>query len=426
MRVSNQPAQPTALKQSENKVEPKPAAGSEKVPEHALLVYDDEKYAKELMDLKLMLKNVYRQNVELESHVRQVESKKRDKESEFDRITMEKKIVLNNRSGKLETLNNAQSAAAGKITMAQRMMQQIPEYEKSVKEKERPLESLVKKFERNGYTVEQAFNLFDDNGDGLLTAKEVRAGFRDQEILQVLDSEIDALVKAIDKDANGMVSLQEWVATLQPKLDVEKDFRQIMCNVNIDDPIDLEEKALDLKFRTSRLESELMVLRKANGDIGNRVRGNIGKNLQHVKMTDKIKSLEDKLTAKQEEAKLEKLALEDKIKQGLMAKDQVYQDFYEIQRLKEREENEHSMKLEQAQSHLNTLDYKVAEVTQLITMLTNEKIDYDQNISRMKVKLVTMSQQEQALDKEIEQILGRAIDGKDLRLLYELDLMMLN
>lgn len=63
-------------------------------------------------------------------------------------------------------------------------------------------------------------------------------------------------------------------------------------------------------------------------------------------MADKVKSLEDKLTAKQEETKLEKLALEDKIKSGLMAKDEVYQEFYEIQRLKEREENEHSMKLE--------------------------------------------------------------------------------
>jgi hypothetical protein len=48
------------------------------------------------------------------------------------------------------------------------------------------------------------------------------------------------------------------------------------------------------------------------------------------------------------------------------------------------------------------LDYKVAEVNQLITMITNEKIDYDQNISRMKVKMVSMSEQEQALDKEIE------------------------
>lgn len=134
-------------------------------------MYDNEKYAKELMDLKLMLKNVYHQNVELEAHVKQVESKKRDKEAEFDRISMEKKVVLNNRSGKLETLNSDPSA--GRITMAKKMME-IPDYEKGVKEKEGPLETLVKKFERNGYTVEQAFNLFDDNGDGLLTAKEVR------------------------------------------------------------------------------------------------------------------------------------------------------------------------------------------------------------------------------------------------------------
>lgn len=104
------------------------------------------------MDLKLMLRNVYHQNVELESHVKQVESKKREKEAEFDRITMEKKIVLNNRSGKLETLNT-DSQSAGRITMAKKMMQ-IPDYEKGVKEKEAPLESLVKKFERNGYTVE--------------------------------------------------------------------------------------------------------------------------------------------------------------------------------------------------------------------------------------------------------------------------------
>ena len=85
--------------------------------------------------------------------MKQVESKKRDKESEFDRITMEKKVVLNNRSGKLETLNADSQKSAGRITMAKQMMQ-IPDYEKGVKEKETPLETLVKKFERNGYTVE--------------------------------------------------------------------------------------------------------------------------------------------------------------------------------------------------------------------------------------------------------------------------------
>jgi hypothetical protein len=106
----------------------------------------------------------------------------------------------------------------------------------------------------------------------LLTSKEVRAGFRDQE-LDALDTEIDALVVAIDKDSNGVVSLSEWVTVLSPKLEVEKDFRAIMANVDIDDPIDLEEKSLDLRFRTKALEQELMLLRKTNGGLGNRVRG---------------------------------------------------------------------------------------------------------------------------------------------------------
>ena len=44
----------------------------------------------------------------------------------------------------------------------------------------------------------------------------------------------------------------------------------------------------------------------------------------------------------------------------------------------------------------------MAEVTQLITMLTNERIEYESNISQMKVKLVSMSEQESGLDKEIE------------------------
>ena len=46
-----------------------------------------------------------------------------------------------------------------------------------------------------------------------------------------------------------MVTLKEWVDILKPQLDAEKDYRAIMSNVDIDDPIDLEEKALDLRYR---------------------------------------------------------------------------------------------------------------------------------------------------------------------------------
>ena len=92
--------------------------------------------------MKLLLKNVYHQNVELESHVKMVESNKRDKEADFDRITMEKKVVLNNRSGKLEAF--AGSTFSGKIKNKLMAMQsQIPDYEKGVQaERERIIKIL--------------------------------------------------------------------------------------------------------------------------------------------------------------------------------------------------------------------------------------------------------------------------------------------
>jgi hypothetical protein len=48
-------------------------------------------------------------------------------------------------------------------------MEDIPNFDTLEKEKVNPLDSVVKKFEECGYTIEQAFTLFDDNGDGILT-----------------------------------------------------------------------------------------------------------------------------------------------------------------------------------------------------------------------------------------------------------------
>jgi len=51
---------------------------------------------------------------------------------------------------------------------------------------------------------------------------------------------------------------------LNPKIEIEKDFRAIMSNVDVDDPIDLQEKTLDLRYRSKALDAELMILRKNN------------------------------------------------------------------------------------------------------------------------------------------------------------------
>jgi hypothetical protein len=57
------------------------AKPSDKVPEHALLVNDNETLSKELMDLKRRLKEINLENIKIQSNIKLVESKKRQKEA---------------------------------------------------------------------------------------------------------------------------------------------------------------------------------------------------------------------------------------------------------------------------------------------------------------------------------------------------------
>ena len=57
-------------------------------------------------------------------------------------------------------------------------LEDIPNYDNLATEKQNPLDSVVKKIERSGYTLDQAFNLFDDNGDQVLTIMEIKDGLR--------------------------------------------------------------------------------------------------------------------------------------------------------------------------------------------------------------------------------------------------------
>jgi hypothetical protein len=73
------------------------------------------------------------------------------------------------------------------------------------------------------------------------------------------------LVNQIDADNDGILTMEEWVQTLSPKIDIQKEYNLIMQGINIDDPLVLEERILDLKFRLRRLENELEILRETRG-----------------------------------------------------------------------------------------------------------------------------------------------------------------
>lgn len=79
-----------------------------------------------------------------------------------------------------------------------------------------------------------------------------------------------------------------------------------MQGLNIDDPLVLEERILDLKYRFRRLNTELEVLRETRGlEHGFDKTKKLNKNPMQKKFADKIKVLETRLSDKVNEMKNE-------------------------------------------------------------------------------------------------------------------------
>jgi hypothetical protein len=70
----------------------------------------------------------------------------------------------------------------------------------------------------------------------------------------------------LDKNTDGVIMMEEWVGVLIPKYDAQKEYRQVMQNIDIDDPLVLEERILDLRYRSQRINKELEILREMSGN----------------------------------------------------------------------------------------------------------------------------------------------------------------
>ena len=103
-----------------------------------------------------------------------MEKKKREKDNQFDQLMQQKNLISVN--GQF-IVNNGDQAKNSSLGYGIKM-QDIPDFDKIAQEKENPLDSVVKKIEAKGMTVEQAFDLFDDDGDEVLTITEIKEGIK--------------------------------------------------------------------------------------------------------------------------------------------------------------------------------------------------------------------------------------------------------
>ena len=107
------------------------------------------------------------------------------------------------------------------------------------------------------------FTLLDiEDEDDILTFSEIKNGLKRLKI-ELLDSEWQLLFEAIDKNRDGSVTIEEWQSILQPRLNAQREYINIMKGLNINDPLLLEEQILDVLFQKRRLAAELKVMRSA-------------------------------------------------------------------------------------------------------------------------------------------------------------------
>lgn len=139
--------------------------------------------------------------------------------------------------------------------------------EQELKKKRSPIDPVVTKLAQKGLDADSSFVKLDDNGDGVLTIKEIKDGFAQYDIGLTLE-EWGQFHAVIDANSDGVLTLEEWRNVLAPRVSAESAYQKIMGNVQIDDPLSLEERCLDFQYRNRKLESELKILKKQAGPKG--------------------------------------------------------------------------------------------------------------------------------------------------------------
>lgn len=108
----------------------------------------------------------------------------------------------------------------------------------------------------------QVFTMLDiEDEDDILTFSEIKKGLKRLKIT-LLDTEWKQLMTAIDANGDGAVTIDEWEDILKPRLNAQREFINIMKDLNINDPLILEEQILDILYKKRRLAGEVAVMRR--------------------------------------------------------------------------------------------------------------------------------------------------------------------
>ena len=172
------------------------------MPAEASKINDVENTSKLVSDLQKELKQLFFENKQANKQVQSFERKQLTAQTQLENMMTERNLIKVN--GKLEAKTEIDSAMKRILKAAD-----IPDYDK-IKDRANPMEPVVAKFAERGFTPLSVFTMLDiEDEDDILTFSEIKNGLKRLKI-DLLDSEWQMLFKAIDKDGDNTVTLEEW------------------------------------------------------------------------------------------------------------------------------------------------------------------------------------------------------------------------
>ncbi len=103
-----------------------------------------------------------------------------------------------------------------------------------------PLDALVYKLERNSISLDQLVTKLDSDSDGSLTMMEIRTNINSIGV-ELQPKEVTDLIERLDENTDGVVTKEEFVNLLNPSLQSHRQYKEIVGDIEIYNPIVFEE-----------------------------------------------------------------------------------------------------------------------------------------------------------------------------------------
>lgn len=197
-----------------------------------------------------------------------------------------------------------------------------------------------------------------------------------------------------------------------------------MGNIDINDPLDLEERILDLQFKKRRLDNEVRLMRKQKKS------DDYFKNLkvkeEHKVLRSRIEELELKSKQKQNINEEDRESFQASINKGLQSRADLEQEKELLSKQRAEIDIKYNEMKQSQTKALFEFDQRYRTINDTSNLVRQDRDMKRIQLRSMQVQLENERTMEKKLDSEIEAILGRACTQADLDALYMQDLALLN